>query len=716
MDQVRFDYSTKNIPIPPRNSYLKSLIEKVESAIKRMRWKAFFFDRNDQDNKEATNNNNSGFKSRKCPPQNSELDKFEADLLDMVHNIKFRNVNNKFQNKLNEDISKIKKSTKAFISADKTSNFYKLDKTQHDKLLRDSITTTYKKANTDAANIIDSEATSIAQELNIDDRTEQIAKQQAFITLKDHKDNFANHPTCRLINPAKNELGKVSKQILDNINSTIRKTTKLNQWKNTSDVTNWFTSIPDMQKHSFGSFDIDSFYPSITESLLSKAISFAKNYTTIRDKDIDIIMHCRKSLLFDKETAWTKKNHSDMFDVAMGSFDGAEVCELIGLFLLNILSEKYGKNNVGLYRDDGLVLLRNASGPQSERTRKDITREFKKRGLNISIKTNLKICNFLDVTLNLSDGTYYPYRKPNNETLYIDSNSNHPPTIIKHLPAAIGRRISDISSSKELFNQAKPHYESALKQGGHDEKLMFTERKKPATHTTQNSRKNRQRNTIWFNPPYSMNIQTNIGREFLNLVDKHFPKNHRYNKIFNKNNIKVSYSCTDNLQTIIKKHNRKILETSKKPSTEKNCNCRKKNDCPLKNNCLTSSVVYNANVTTESDTIGKNYIGLTKETFKQRYTQHKLSFRNRNYSNSTELSKHIWTLKVSNTNFTINWSILATAPAYSNKTKRCHLCLTEKLYLIRAKKPYLLNKRSELISKCRHENNFYLANFTSRQQ
>ena len=85
--------------------------------------------------------------------------------------------------------------------------------------------------------------------------------------------------------------------------------------------------------------------------------------------------------------------------------------------------------------------------------------------------------------------------------------------------------------------------------------------------------------------------------------------------------MKVSYSCTDNLQTIIKKHNRKILETSKTPSTENKCNCRKKNDCPLKNNCLTSSVVYNANVTTENDTTGKNYIGLTEGTFKQRYTQ-----------------------------------------------------------------------------------------------
>ena len=100
-----------------------------------------------------------------------------------------------------------------------------------------------------------------------------------------------------------------------------------------------------------------------------------------------------------------------------------------------------------------------------------------KQGLNISTSTNLKICNLLDVTLNLTDGTHYPYRKPNNETLYIDTNSNHPPTIIKHLPAAIGRRIPDISSSKELFNKAKLHYESALKQSGQEEKLIYTERK-----------------------------------------------------------------------------------------------------------------------------------------------------------------------------------------------------------------------------------------------
>ena len=160
---------------------------------------------------------------------------------------------------------------------------------------------------------------------------------------------------------------------------------------------------------------------------------------------------------------------------------------------------------------------------------------------------------------------------------------------------------------------------------------MFAERKKPVTHTAQNGRKNRQRNIIWFNPPYNMNVQTNIGREFLNLVVKHLPKNHRYNNNFNKNNINVSYSCTDNLQTIIKKHNRKILETSRKtPSTENNCNGREKNDCPLEKQLPHLKRLLQRQRTQQKVTqLGKNYIGLTEGTFKQRYTQPKLSFRNR---------------------------------------------------------------------------------------
>ena len=165
----------------------------------------------------------------------------------------------------------------------------------------------------------------------------------------------------------------------------------------------------------------------------------------------------------------------------------------------------------------------------------------------------------------------------------------------------------------------------------------------------------------------------------------------------------------ENMASIIKKHNKKI--TNNDPANSQNgCNCRRKDQCPLENNCLSSSLVYNACITTDENTTGKNYIGLTEGTFKQRHTQHKLSFRHRKYANSTELSKHIWKLKDDKKDYTIKWSIITSASAYNNRSKRCNLCLAEKLHIIKSDKTNLLNKRSELISKCRHENKYYLMN------
>ena len=131
-------------------------------------------------------------------------------------------------------------------------------------------------------------------------------------------------------------------QHFDNINTTIRQKTGLNQWKNSSSVINWFSNIQHKDQHTFAVFDIENFYPSITEKLLTDFIIFAKQYIDITDRDIDIIMHSRKSLLFDSNSAWIKKNNSS-FDVTMGSYDGAEVCELVGLFILNGLANEYGK-------------------------------------------------------------------------------------------------------------------------------------------------------------------------------------------------------------------------------------------------------------------------------------------------------------------------------------------------------------------------------------
>ena len=72
-------------------------------------------------------------------------------------------------------------------------------------------------------------------------------KSNCFITLKDHKENFLNNPKIRLLNPSKNELGRISKTILDKININLRNATKLNQWKNTNDVISWFKSIKNKQ-------------------------------------------------------------------------------------------------------------------------------------------------------------------------------------------------------------------------------------------------------------------------------------------------------------------------------------------------------------------------------------------------------------------------------------------------------------------------------------
>ena len=83
------------------------------------------------------------------------------------------------------------------------------------------------------------------------------------------------------------------------------------------------------------------------------------------------------------------------------AFDGAEVCELVVLYLLNILKSEFGGKNIGLYRDDGLGSFENKSDPELEKTKKKISKIFKDNGLNITIETNLHITEYLEVTFNL---------------------------------------------------------------------------------------------------------------------------------------------------------------------------------------------------------------------------------------------------------------------------------------------------------------------------
>ena len=141
----------------------------------------------------------------------------------------------------------------------------------------------------------------------------------------------------------------------------------------------------------------------------------------------------------------------------MGSHDGAEICEVIGLFILSKLSDFLDTNDVGLYRDDGLAVIRGATPSEKERIKKRLCSKFTKDfGLKITASTNLNTVDFLDVTLNLSCDTFKPFRKPNDTPVYISSKSNHPPSIFKELPNSINNRLSTLSDSETTFNDAIP--------------------------------------------------------------------------------------------------------------------------------------------------------------------------------------------------------------------------------------------------------------------
>ena len=129
-----------------------------------------------------------------------------------------------------------------------------------------------------------------------------------------------------MINPTKSNIGKKNKIVLENINGNIKEQLKVNQWRNTNDVLKWFTALPDKKSLTFICFDIVEFYPSITQELLGKALKFASNYCNITADDEHIIMSTKKSVLVNNSDIWCKKNGT--FDVAMGSYDGAETCEL----------------------------------------------------------------------------------------------------------------------------------------------------------------------------------------------------------------------------------------------------------------------------------------------------------------------------------------------------------------------------------------------------
>ena len=245
-----------------------------------------------------------------------------------------------------------------------------------------------------------------------------------------------------------------------------------------------------------------------------------------------------------------------------------------------------------------------------------------------------------------------------------------------------------------------------MTESGFRHKITF--QKEQNTSTVTNNTKNRKRKITWFNPGFSLNVSTNIGKNFFSLSGKHFPKMHQLHKLFNRNNIKVSYSSLPNFKSVINGHNKNILNEQEKTSP---CNCRDKTSCPLNGSCQHKNLVHFCKVSTPD--IKQNHphcIGLAEHTFKDRLYKHNNSFKYESKRNSTELSNFIWGKKKEKINVDLDWSILDKAKPYSPASIKCMLCLTEKYHIIFSTMN-LLNKRNELVTKCRHENKFCLANY-----
>ena len=286
-------------------------------------------------------------------------------------------------------------------------------------------------------------------------------------------------------------------------------------------------------------------------------------------------------------------------------------------------------------------------------------------------------------------------------------DSNHPQNVTNNIANGINIRLSTISSNEELFNEAAPIYQNALKESSYNYKLKFN----PPNESSNNKKRQRTRKSIWFNPPYAMNVSVSVAHQFLKLIDKHFDKSNPLHKILNRHTVKVSYRTTPNMKQIISSHNAQIQTKTKNESVpEKKCNCQSKKKCPLDGKCLEDCVVYQATVTETKTNKTETYVGLTADPFKTRYNNHTKSFNHRRYETDTELSKHIWKLKDGGIEYTISWKIVDRGRPFNPVSKTCQLCTNEKLYLLRRPQLCSLNSHNELGSYCRHQKSLLHSN------
>ena len=175
---------------------------------------------------------------------------------------------------------------------------------------------------------------------------------------------------------------------------------------------------------------------------------------------------------------------------------------------------------------------------------------------------------------------------------------------------------------------------------------------------------------FFFYPPFNSKVITNIGKIFLRVLEKHFPKHNKYCKLFYRKKVKISYSCMQNMPNFIQNHNTVLLKSSV-ASTAKECSYRQKYNCPQAEKCLSECLAYHAEIDRSDRNQTKNRYGFREKNFKECYNNHTTSFRNKSKEKSTEVSKYIWELENSCIKYDLKWPIVCKTDPHTARTRKC---------------------------------------------
>ena len=337
------------------------------------------------------------------------------------------------------------------------------------------------------------------------------------------------------------------------------------------DAIKWFRDTQEKNNKTLLKGDIKAFYPSIKPTLLAKACEhFRQSGVDITRQEEQVIMQAKEQIAHGLGKVWIKKQGS--FDNSMGSKDGSEVAELVGLYLLSKFESDPELQDaiIALYRDDLIAIVPN-NGFRINRIRSAIQRIVALEELDMTDWTEGRKLDYLDIEFDMADESFRPHTKPMDGSRYVSPMSDHPKMTIRSIPTIVEKRISMLCSSREVHDREKEAFQAKLRRDGHGNiRLKFlpqlSQQEMIARHNEKRDKRKKARQIIWFNPVYTRRLapEAAVGKAFFDALDSSFPEGSNLKKILNRNHVKLSYRNMPSFEAVVNSVNKVNMETFNK--------------------------------------------------------------------------------------------------------------------------------------------------------